>query len=347
MSPLSSPTDGTLAGGSFIKRTTSVYSKDQVVHWLKRIGFPRTIEAEIREERFPTTLENLELLSRLHLVTFPFENLDMHYSPNHIMDVSPEGLYERFIVDHKKRRGSYCYGKSGLLLEMLRGLGYRVYAGQGRVNGAASADEPPRYTPLVHMVLFVQPLPEKNTTYLVDVGFGGGGPVRPLLLSDAEDNFVMGGTSTERHRLRRGEHPNSTLEKPSVHYWRMEVQHTQSQASQAKAPWKVLYTFLETEFFQLDFESASYFVSTHPNGSPFLREIICVKYHFVDDGEELGYLTLYRDQLKQHTGAVTQEVKKVTTEKDRIKAIKALFEMEFDEAVAIASIKGRQAALAQ
>ncbi|EEB97925.1 hypothetical protein MPER_02659, partial [Moniliophthora perniciosa FA553] len=114
-----------------------------------------------------------------------------------------------------------------------------------------------------------------------------------------------------------------------------------------RAPWKVLYTFSETEFFQSDFESASYFVSTHPNGSLFLRDIVCMKYHFVDDGQDLAYLTLYRDQLKQHTGAVTQELKKVKTEKDRIEAIKTLFGMDFDEAMAITSIKERHAALDQ
>lgn len=39
------------------------------------------------------------------------------------MDVSPAGVYERMVVQRKG--GSYCFGQNGLLLGMLRGLGYR------------------------------------------------------------------------------------------------------------------------------------------------------------------------------------------------------------------------------
>lgn len=70
---------------------------------------------------------------------------------------------------------------------------------------------PPNYTSLVHMVIFVQPLENSNITYLVDVGCGGSGPTRPILLSDVVDNIVMGTSPTERHRLTRGAHPDSIV----------------------------------------------------------------------------------------------------------------------------------------
>lgn len=38
------------------------------------------------------------------------------------MDISPEGLYQRLVVEGK---GSYCFGMNGLFLQMIRGLGYR------------------------------------------------------------------------------------------------------------------------------------------------------------------------------------------------------------------------------
>lgn len=41
---------------------------------------------------------------------------------NHKMDVTPEGIFERFM---KRQGGSYCFGQNGLLLQMLRGLGFR------------------------------------------------------------------------------------------------------------------------------------------------------------------------------------------------------------------------------
>lgn len=67
----------------------------------------------------------------------------------------------------------------------------------------------PVLTSLAHMVIFVQPFEGSNQTYLVDVGFSAG-LVRPILLSDAEDNIIMGTNPTEMHRLTRGPHPLSS-----------------------------------------------------------------------------------------------------------------------------------------
>lgn len=39
------------------------------------------------------------------------------------MDVTHEGLFQRFVVEGKG--GSYCFGQNTLFLEMLRALGYR------------------------------------------------------------------------------------------------------------------------------------------------------------------------------------------------------------------------------
>jgi len=59
---------------------------------------------------------------RLHVLSIPLENTEMHYTPEHILNVTPEGLFHRLIVEGK---GSYCFGNNGLMLEMLRGLGFR------------------------------------------------------------------------------------------------------------------------------------------------------------------------------------------------------------------------------
>ena len=73
---------------------------------------------------------------------------------------------------------------------------------------------PPQFTPTTHMVLLVQPVENSNATYMVDVGFGGNCPVRPILLNEGE--VVMGSTPTERHRLRRGKLPESSLGKSAL-----------------------------------------------------------------------------------------------------------------------------------
>lgn len=75
----------------------------------------------------------------------------------------------------------------------------------------------PAYTPQTHMVLFVQPIEGSNVTYLVDTGFGGSGLARPILLSDAEDNVVMGCTPTEKHKLTKGVMPGSNTGEFIIH----------------------------------------------------------------------------------------------------------------------------------
>ncbi|KAJ8085972.1 hypothetical protein PM082_004791 [Marasmius tenuissimus] len=211
-----------MASTSYIKSAPSVYSTAQVPQWLQAIEYPDAnsssdaVESQLREGKFPTTLENLTLLNRLHLLAFPFENLDMHYSAKHDMDVTPEGSFQRMVVE---RKGSYCYGKNGLLLEMLRGLGYRAYTGQGRPNeNLIEPKKEPEYSPLTHLVLFVQPFEGKDErkTYLVDTAFGGGGLVRPILLEDGAT--VAGGTSSETFKLSKGPHPKSVLDNPAALY---------------------------------------------------------------------------------------------------------------------------------
>jgi hypothetical protein len=86
----------------------------------------------------------------------------------------------------------------------------RAYSGAARVNTTPDNLINPILTSLSHMVIFIQPYEDSNQTYLVDVGFGSTGLARPMLLSDAEDNIVMGTNPTEMHRLIRGPHPLSS-----------------------------------------------------------------------------------------------------------------------------------------
>ena len=61
------------------------------------------------------------------------------------------------------------------------------------------------------MVIFVQPFSNSNETYIVDVGFGGSGLVRPIPLISGEKSVVMGVGPTEFHRLTKEAFTNSSL----------------------------------------------------------------------------------------------------------------------------------------
>ncbi|KAH9929223.1 uncharacterized protein B0H18DRAFT_998311 [Fomitopsis serialis] len=175
----------------------------------------------------------------LHLLAFPQDTSALHYTRDHHMPVTPQEMYESMVVS---KHGSYCFGQNGLLLGMLRGLGYRAYAAAGRVLLPPSPPSPHSatlvYSAPHHLVLLVQPHdasgPHGNMTYMVDVGFGGTGPVRPILLADgssglkqrtpedgdhndpdgestATGGWIWGTYPPERHRLVRGALPDSSL----------------------------------------------------------------------------------------------------------------------------------------
>ncbi|KAF7430565.1 N-terminal acetyltransferase [Pleurotus ostreatus] len=354
---------GLLPNGAWIKKLPGPYTAEQVIQWLSRIGYDHNHTAEdIASGAFQTSLDNLGQLSRRHLQTFPFENVAMHYEEDHFVDVSPGGLYKRLVIDGK---GSYCFGLNGLLLGMLRGLGYRAYGGAARVNMAREPSDPVDFQGLTHMVVFVQP-GDANQTWLVDVGFGGSGLARPMLLSDGEDNVVLGATPSERHRLVRKVLPMSSLElrdgsrrdHPQLEY-QLHVSHTGG-----AEPWRVLYTFTDREFFDCDYEAASFDICTRPYLGLFWDMVWAVKYFTLGSAEaeeveaqvetsshahinwpgHLGRLILSGKEAKMVIGTRTEVFATIETDSDRIRVLRESFGVGVVEEDAV-HIKGRRAAL--
>jgi hypothetical protein len=70
---------GLLQDGRFIRKKPSLYTSEQILEWLRRLKWSQSFTLdELREGKFPTTLQNLAALVRCHAVTFPYENLEMH-----------------------------------------------------------------------------------------------------------------------------------------------------------------------------------------------------------------------------------------------------------------------------
>ncbi|MBI3164765.1 MAG: arylamine N-acetyltransferase, partial [Chloroflexi bacterium] len=67
------------------------------------------------------TVDTLRALHRAHLLTVPFENLDIHHNKPIVLDEA--ALFEKIVVN---RRGGYCYELNGLLASVLRELGFDV-----------------------------------------------------------------------------------------------------------------------------------------------------------------------------------------------------------------------------
>ncbi|HRH40180.1 MAG TPA: arylamine N-acetyltransferase [Pyrinomonadaceae bacterium] len=115
---------------------------------------------EIEQTEITKDLETLKLLQKKHLLTVPFENLDIHWQRPIILD--PKNFYEK-IVDEK--RGGFCYELNGLFNELLNEIGFPSKIISAKVmqrdgNFGAEYD---------HLVILTKIGEEE---FLVDVGFG-------------------------------------------------------------------------------------------------------------------------------------------------------------------------------
>jgi len=107
----------------------------------------------------PLTLVSLRGLHKKHLLSIPFENLDIHLGCPIIL--SQDAFYEK-IIAHK--RGGFCYELNGSFAALLTSLGFKV-----RMLSARVARKNGGFTPeFDHMTLLVT----MKDRWLADVGFG-------------------------------------------------------------------------------------------------------------------------------------------------------------------------------
>ncbi|MCP1310729.1 arylamine N-acetyltransferase family protein [Paenibacillus tyrfis] len=120
------------------------------------------------------TLESLTQLQKRHVTRIPFENLDILRGIPIALQTGD--LFEKLV---NRRRGGVCYELNGLFSELLRRTGFEthmvaatVYRGEGQWGTEGS-----HATNLVRL---------EGRPYLVDVGFGGNSPRRPVPITGEE-----------------------------------------------------------------------------------------------------------------------------------------------------------------
>ncbi|KAJ2916667.1 hypothetical protein MD484_g3768, partial [Candolleomyces efflorescens] len=181
------------------------------------------------------------------------------------------------------------------------------------------------------MVVFVQPFEDSSETYLVDVGFGGTGLVRPIPLVSGQKSEVMGVGPTEFHRLIKEPFPHSSL---GQGVWNLEVQHVSLGETRlsTKAPWKRMFAFCEQEFFYEDCVAAS---ATVTRGHPlFTQNILCIRFLLEDQSPEsnLYRIVMYGNEAKARRNGETKIFATFQTELDRVKALREIFDIQVDDA---------------
>jgi len=132
--------------------------------YLRRIGFHDTPTAD---------LNTLRALQRAHLLTVPFENLDIHLGRPIVLDI--DAIIAK-VVDG--RRGGFCYELNGAFAALLADLGFDVTMLEGRAN-----TDDGHGVPFDHLTLRIG---IGNQQYLADVGFGAFSD-EPLAIQDRAD----------------------------------------------------------------------------------------------------------------------------------------------------------------
>lgn len=120
--------------------------------YLKRIDYKGSLEP---------TLDTLRAIHRQHLLTIPYENLDIHLGRR--LELDEAHFFDKIVLE---KRGGWCYEMNGLLAWALRELGFDIQYLSGTVGRERRGDTAEGN----HLGLFVQ----IEQPYLADVGFGDG-----------------------------------------------------------------------------------------------------------------------------------------------------------------------------
>ncbi len=140
--------------------------------YLRRIG--------IENSGIRANVENLKFLQKQHLLSVPFENLDIYWKIPIVLD---DELFYRKIVE--ENRGGFCYELNGSFCNLLEKLGFankiisaKVSDGEG--NFGAEYD---------HLAILTK---IDDTELLVDVGFGSFSAEPLRFVSDVEQHDKEG-----------------------------------------------------------------------------------------------------------------------------------------------------------
>ena len=198
--------------------------------YLARIG--------LRRSDISLDLEFLKKVQYAHILTVPYENLDiLNGIP---LSLDKHDLFDKMVNRH---RGGYCFEVNGLLSFILKGIGFRVHNYAARYLRGAT-EIPVRR----HRVLVVE---AEGTRYLCDVGIGQVAPRLPLKLEEGTIQEQFG----EFYRF----------EKDPLLGWKLCDFHN--------GEWRPFYSFTEEEQLNIDFIQPSFYCEKHSE-SPFNKAIM-------------------------------------------------------------------------
>ena len=136
--------------------------------YLRRISYTPSTSADIK------TLRGLQAA---HMLTVPFENLDIGLHRPILLD--EKSLWDKLI---NRNRGGFCYELNGLFAHLLKEIGFEVTYLNARdyheTDGTFGID-------FDHLTLMIR-IPNETTRWLVDVGWGDSF-TQPLNIDDTNE----------------------------------------------------------------------------------------------------------------------------------------------------------------
>ncbi|OQN98501.1 hypothetical protein B0A48_15762 [Cryoendolithus antarcticus] len=298
------------------------YTTSQVHQIYDRISLPAQHRKPPHDDstkffaRGPHGLPWLAALQRHALSTIPFESLSLHYSPDHRISIDPQDVFTK-IVTQNTGRGGYCMELNAFFGTFLRALGFEVLSTGGRVNSNQSASESEAevsYMGWSHMVNIVT---VDKKRYLVDIGFGSGGPTRPIRLVHLEKQCNIAPDQYVRLKyeaLAQNEDERAKL-------WILE-----RRERGVGAGWRAVYCFPDyVEFLPGDYEVMNLHTSTSPT-SFFTYTVLCTKC-ILDEHvlEIIGTTVLFGKSVYKQVRGVKGEPTTFETESDRVKSLEEWF----------------------
>ncbi|MGH9899099.1 MAG: arylamine N-acetyltransferase family protein [Pyrinomonadaceae bacterium] len=218
------------------------------------------------------TAQTLRELHVAHLLSVPFENLNIHAGQPVVL--GDDALFAK-IVEH--RRGGFCYELNGLFAALLRALGFDVMmlsAGVAKVEGGFGPD-------FDHMTLMVT----LEQRWLVDVGFGDSF-LEPLLLDE------------------RGEQVQGRRAYKIVPDGDLLILMQRDKGDE----WKAQYRFTLQSYKYADYAEMCRYHQTSPK-SPFTRGRVCSR--ATEEGRvtlgEMRFITTSRSGERQERTLTSQE----------------------------------------
>ena len=197
--------------------------------YLARIGWQGSLEP---------TLDTLAGLTRAHITSIPFENVDVLLGRGIRIDL--DSIVAKMVV---AGRGGYCFEHGTLFQAVLEQLGFTIAAHAARVVVFVPRHQSPR----THMFLTVDIEGER---FMVDPGFGGHTALLPVPLRDGAE--VRDGS--DRHRMVRHEGE-----------WVLEAE--------IDGAMTALWTATLEPQLPIDFQLANHWVSTAA-ASPFVNRLM-------------------------------------------------------------------------